>query len=109
MLCELVREARRFGKAEAVWSRVLNRSEERHTAVALELLAAKTLAVLAAPVLPEFAARLWRDLGHEQPFAGSPWEERPSWLPAGQTVSGLEEPYFPSVRQALEMRQKPAA
>jgi len=44
ILCELVRMARRFGKAEEHWRGVAGHAEERRTAVALEVLAAKTLA-----------------------------------------------------------------
>ncbi|RPH57604.1 methionine--tRNA ligase, partial [bacterium] len=108
---ELVREARRFAKAEESWRRVPARSEERRTAVALELLAAKLLAVTAAPILPDFAGRLWRDLGYETPLDGHRWEdERPSWVPSGQDTGALAaEPYFPSVREALETRQRTAA
>src|SRR5215203_2250514 len=112
VLCELVREARRFGKAEEAWSRVPERGEERRTAAALELLAAKTLAVLAAPILPELAARLWRDLGYETPLAGHRWEERPSWVPAGQQAGRLGESgesYFPNVREAMAARNQQVA
>jgi methionyl-tRNA synthetase len=106
VLSELVREARRFGKAEEKWSRVPSRGEERRTAAALELLAAKTLALLAAPILPEFAARLWRDLGFTAPPR---WEERPTWVPSGQPVGDLRTPYFPNVHESLQTRKQPAA
>jgi methionyl-tRNA synthetase len=109
VLCELVREARRFGKSEEAWRRVPARGEERRTAAALELLAAKTLAVLAAPILPEFALRLWRNLGFETPLASHRWEERPSWVPSGQPIGELGALYFPSVRDSLEARRQPAA
>jgi methionyl-tRNA synthetase len=108
---ELVREARRFAKAEESWRRVAARGEERRTAVALELLAAKLLAVMAAPILPDFAERLWKDLGYGTPLAEHRWEdERPAWVPSGQEIGALAaEPYFPSVRKALETRQRTAA
>jgi methionyl-tRNA synthetase len=106
VLSELVREAHRFGKAEETWSRVPARSEERRTSVALGLLAAKTLAVAAAPLCPEFAARLWSDLGFTEPPR---WEERPAWVPEGQSIGDLETPYFPSVRESLQARKQPAA
>ena len=105
-LSELVREARRFGKAEEKWSRVPSRGEERRTAATLELLAAKTLALLAAPILPDFAARLRRDLGFTAPL---PWEERPTWVPSGQRIGELGKPYFPNVRESLQTREQPAA
>ncbi len=106
VLCELVREAHRFGKTEEAWRRVPSRSEERRTATALDLLAAKTLAVLAAPLCPEFAGRLWNDLGFTDPPR---WEERASWVPSGQTIGDLAMPYFPNVRQSLQARKQPAA
>lgn len=97
-LSELARAARRFGKAEETWRRVGGRSEERRTGLALELLAAKQLAVLAAPLCPEFAARLWQELGYETPLAKHRWEDRPTWVPGGQKLRGLgAEPYFPDV------------
>lgn len=109
VLCEVVREARRFGKAEAHWRRVPARGEERRTAAALEVLAAKTLATLAAPILPEFAGRLWRDLGFETTLREHRWEERPSWVPSGQKLENPGAPYFRSVRESLAARKQPAA
>jgi len=40
------------------------RQEERNTGVAVELLAAKVLAYVAYPLLPDWSARLWRCLGY---------------------------------------------
>ena len=110
-LSELAREARRFGKAEENWRRVAERGEERRTAGALELLAAKQLAVLAAPILPDFADRLWLDLGYAEPLSSHRWEVTPSWVPPGQRIGALGqgEPYFPNVRESLETRRQPAA
>jgi methionyl-tRNA synthetase len=109
-LCELVREARRFGKAEESWRRVPSRGEERRTAAALELLAAKLLAVAAAPILPDFAERLWCDLGFVEPLESHVWEDRPSWVPSGQAVGALAaEPYFPEIREAIAASRRPAA
>ena len=106
LLGDLVREARLFAKAEEAWRRVPARSEERRTALALELLAAKTLAILAAPILPDFAARLWRELGFDAPPR---WEDRPTWVPEGQALRGLAAaPYFASVQEALERRRTAA-
>ncbi len=92
-LCELVRRARRYGKAEQHWSRIPARFEEWRTAVALEVTAAKTLALLAAPVMPDFAARLWRDLGREGCLENGSWEEVPQ-LDCGGARPDLDHPYF---------------
>ncbi len=102
---ELVRVARRFGKAEAHWQKVAARSEERRTGLALELLAVKALALMAAPVMPDLAARLWRELGFETPLGEARWEDRPAWLPAGQLLRGLGGPYFAPVRAPAAMAQ----
>lgn len=113
-LAELVRTARRFARAEEGWRRVSSRGEERRTGIALELLAAKLLALGAYPLMPGFAARLWSDLGYEEPIAAQRWEERPSWVPAGQRVAGLASaPYFEDVAAALAAatgpREEPTA
>ena len=109
VLCEIVREARYFGKSQEGWRRVPTRSEERRTVAALELLAAKTLAVLASPILPNFAAQLWQGLGYGTPLAGQRWEETPTWVPAGQPIGNLGEHYFQNVGEALRRSGKLAA
>lgn len=98
--CELVREARRFAAAEEPWRGVPERFEERRTALALEALAAKTLALVAAPLMPDFAAGLWRDLGYKRPLAEHGWPEEPSFVPAGQRTSGLDRRRFTADRRA---------
>lgn len=100
-LSTLVREARRFGKAEDGWRRVARRGEERRTGIALELLAARSLAMMAAPILPDFAARLLRELGYGDVTLAARWEEQPEWVPAGQRVGDLDAPFFPDVRDAI--------
>jgi len=94
LMSELVRMARRFGAAEEHWAGVPERGEERRTGIALEALAAKLLAILAAPVMPRFAERLWKQLGYGGKVEAGTWEEKPDWLPAGQKIH-LEGPWFP--------------
>jgi methionyl-tRNA synthetase len=102
-LGDLVRAASEFAAAEQPWRRVSSRTEERNTGVALELLAAKLLAQLAHPLLPEWSAALWRCLGYPSPLGedgdggnggdggeGS-WEAVPSFVPTGSPIQGLEE------------------
>jgi methionyl-tRNA synthetase len=93
-IATLAREGRRFGKAEDHLGRAPFRGEERRTALALELLAAKALAVIAAPVMPDFAERLFKDLGYEGLPWSNGWEERPAWVPPGQRIGRLAGPYF---------------
>ncbi|MEA2694497.1 MAG: methionyl-tRNA synthetase [Acidobacteriota bacterium] len=93
LLSELVRQARRFGEGEKHWGRFEAGREEWRNAIALELAAARALALLAAPVLPDFSLRLWQALGHPldpTELAGPlTWETIPQFLPGGQRVSGL--------------------
>lgn len=84
LLCELVRCARDFAAAQA---RI--RSIAPAAALAVEAAAARTLAQLAHPVMPEFAAHLWSALGEQgtprwdgvrPPAAGLPVEARPCFF-----------------------------
>jgi methionyl-tRNA synthetase len=95
VLRELVREARRFAKSEESWLRVAAQGERRRTAGALELLAAKLLAFLSAPILPDFAERLWRELGFPAPLWEYRWENVLTLIPEGQRLRNLAAtPYF---------------
>lgn len=97
-LCELVRTARHFSASEVYLSDVAERSAERRTSMALELAAAKQLALLSAPLMPDFAARLWSDLGVDMVMQ---WPQILTFLPGGTRVHGLELPYFPDVAHLL--------
>jgi len=93
---DLVRAAQRFGKAR--------RHQRKHagfqqTTVALELAAAKTLAILAAPIMPDFASNLWRDLGNDTPILQGGWEERPRWVRRGKRIGHLDRQYFPTINR----------
>ncbi len=106
-LSEIVRTARRFARGEEHWRGVAARSEERRTSLALEVLAAKALAVAVSPIMPEFAARLWHDLGFDTPIAEVGWEERPAWVAGGQKLRGLGGPYFQSLKAAKPPEDPP--
>jgi methionyl-tRNA synthetase len=90
VLCELVRGAEAFGAAEGCIDGLDPRPDDRRTALALELAAARSLATMAAPVLPSLASQLWSALG----FHGDRpdrWEATPEFVPEGQDVRGLRE------------------
>jgi methionyl-tRNA synthetase len=90
VLGDLVSAAERFAASEEPWAKASGRGEERNTGVALELLAARLLAVLAAPLLPDLALRLWRALGATDSPEEAGWTGLPGWVPSGQQVAGLE-------------------
>ena len=89
VLGELVRTAEAFGTAESCLDGLAARPGDRRTAVALELAAVRSLATLAAPLLPDLASQLWRALGF--PGEGPDgWPPSPEFVPDGQDVRGLQ-------------------
>ncbi|MDQ5820731.1 MAG: class I tRNA ligase family protein, partial [Actinomycetota bacterium] len=93
VLNELVRESSQFGAAEARWAEVHSGGDMFRTAMALELAAARTLAILAAPVTPRFSAALWEDLGESAPLEEHGWTALVRYPAPGTTVQ-LERAYF---------------
>jgi methionyl-tRNA synthetase len=72
VLCELVRESRKFAAGERHWGEFGTRSSEYRTSIALELAAARQLALLAKPLMPGFSGRILAGLGESSP-------DRPLW------------------------------
>src|SRR5262249_38891187 len=75
--------------AESHWSSIDNGVEEKRNAYGLELAAARALAILVAPVMPDLSRRLWQALGYPEPAGPLPWEEVPEFVPYGQRLRGL--------------------
>ncbi|HTQ81546.1 MAG TPA: class I tRNA ligase family protein [Thermoanaerobaculia bacterium] len=94
-LNRLVDAAHAFGAAESHWR--AGATEERRSALALELSAAATLALLASPIMPGFGARLWAELGFPAAPAAGDWPSRPVAVPSGRAVTGMEAPYFEGI------------
>ncbi len=101
LMAELVRTANRFGRSEDHWKGVAERSQEWRTGLALELLAAKVLAIIAAPIMPAFAADLWRALGHAESMPPGVWNEALEWVPAGQAALDLGPSLLPDLPEPL--------
>jgi methionyl-tRNA synthetase len=89
-LCELVEDAKRFGAAEQQAAGAAGLAAERRTAVALELAAARSLATMGYPLVPDLSARLWTALGFDDDRPRR-WDPTVAFVPAGQDVSGLRE------------------
>jgi methionyl-tRNA synthetase len=89
-ICEIVRLARRFGENEEAWRSVKGRERRFLSSLALELYAAKAVALLAAPITPSLAEHLWRSLGFDGPIERGAWQDLRSLVTAGQQVGSLE-------------------
>ena len=101
----LVREAAAFANANAYYANSAVRQDEHRTNIALELAAARTLALLSSPLMPQFAAKLWADLGHSTPIEKAGWETAPTLLCGDEPVRLSALGYFSSsVADASEVR-----
>lgn len=88
VLGQLVRAAERFGASESYLRGVAECADERRTAVALELAAVRSLATMAAPIVPDLSSSVWRALGFRD---GGPrhWGRGVTFVPSRQDVAGL--------------------
>jgi methionyl-tRNA synthetase len=93
-LLELVRRSSAFGHSEEHWAQVNSRQLTYNTALALELAAARLFTIMAAPVMPLFAASLWKDLGQTASLHHAIWPEGMEWLAPGTHISNLQRKYF---------------
>jgi methionyl-tRNA synthetase len=84
VLMELVRSAQEFGQTALHWRNVRACSEERRTAVALELMALNVLAIGVGPIMPDFGTSLDRALGRPQSC------QRLEFVAPGTRIVGLE-------------------
>jgi methionyl-tRNA synthetase len=109
LLLELTREARFFSHSESHWKRVSDRRLTRNTAIALELLAAKTLALLAAPIMPGFSRRLWQDLGQTSSLEVHSWPRHLEWIRPGTPIANLSRNYFDQYEHAKSFSRPVAA
>lgn len=92
LLLELVDVATRFRADTEELGGAPGLQEELRTAQALDLLAAKTFAIAAAPAMPRLARRLHRELGLE---AEPSYEAQIAFLPGGARLAFDAAPYFP--------------
>ncbi len=95
---ELVRSASDFGKLQDAWGRHPSGKDERRTAIALELAAVRTLAMILGPLAPGFSEHLWSGLGYEAPFAEVRWDALPQFVTPYQKLGDLGGEFFHSVK-----------
>jgi methionyl-tRNA synthetase len=89
---DLVERAISFGAAQAHLAALPALAAQRATGLALELAAARTLAMIVAPIMPAFAQRLWTCLGEDGPIA---WSDDVGPVTAGQPIALASEQFFP--------------
>jgi methionyl-tRNA synthetase len=99
VLCELVWQARRFAASQIFLREVPTLGQQWANAVCLELTALKTLALLAAPVLPASSRALLRKLGLSEK---ADWDESVSLLPAGLRIQPLGTDEFSRAATAIK-------
>jgi methionyl-tRNA synthetase len=95
ILVELIHAAQSFGKEQDCCVQLSGERLERQTGISLELVAARTLQMLSAPIMPDFSAHLGHDLGLSTTLSPRHWENEPSGVPAGVPIDGLHRTYFP--------------
>ena len=89
---ELVERAVAFGAAQAALAHAPSLAAQRATGLALELAAARTLAMIVAPVMPLFAQQLWAALGMDE---ANGWYDDVPPFPAGQRITLGTTRFFP--------------
>ena len=82
----LVDQAVAFGFDQQHLAGLPEYSEHRATSVALELGAARLLALITYPIMPNFASQLWKILGHHYPITEEGWSKQVRLLEPGQRI-----------------------
>jgi len=83
---DLVDRTAAFGLEQSHLAHVQGYEDQRATGVALELAAARLLAIICAPIMPNFGSQLWKILGHHHPMEDEGWSREPKFLPPGQRL-----------------------
>lgn len=86
LLGDLVRDTSAFATANAFHAGNAARQGEYRTGLALELAAARALALAASPMMPRFGAALWSDLGLGD-IADARWNAMPQLLIDGTPLA----------------------
>jgi methionyl-tRNA synthetase len=90
---ELVDRAVAFGAAQGHLAGVESLATERATGLALELAAARTLAMIVSPIMPAFAQQLWIALGDTGPIQ---WDDDIVPVPPGRPIELASAQFFPA-------------
>lgn len=90
LLLKLIQEAFHF----SLKSELRESQAELDTQLALELMAARGLALLSYPLMPNFAEELWRKLGYKGKPSLSTHSPVLAWIAVKQDLSQLLQPYL---------------
>jgi methionyl-tRNA synthetase len=101
VLNEIARAGAQFGKSHSFLGNTKALRPAYQTAVALELTAVKTLALLAAPVLPGFSEQLCKALG-----VPVKWDPDANPVPAGTRLGTLASNEFAAARDGVAALEK---
>lgn len=96
---ELVRESARFSASQQFYEETDSAYDLLRTGIALELAAARSLALVMAPIMPEFARKLWHFLEGGNPVS---WEAVPAFVEDGRQLDTSSlTPFFTSAPGAI--------
>jgi methionyl-tRNA synthetase len=64
------------------------------TNLALELMAARSFAILSYPIMPDFSKKLWVALGYKMTIKKASFKNLIDWVPTNQKISGINQYHF---------------
>jgi methionyl-tRNA synthetase len=107
---ELIERVNAFAMAQANLAQIPALQGQRATALALELAAARCLCCMTAPLMPRFAAQLWKFLGFRTTLEQEGWPSAVTFVPPGQRVlatAGLcSRKFFPASLNLEQLVEK---
>lgn len=95
---ELVREALRFSSSQQHYEGSKATFDFLRTGVALELLAAKSLALIMQPIMPSFSDMVWKILEGDLAMH---WVDIPTFVSHGRTLAGRNVEFFSAISDSV--------
>ncbi|MDX8360982.1 class I tRNA ligase family protein [Cytobacillus sp. IB215316] len=98
LLNEFVRKSSAFGESEQYLGDITSLIDDYQTSISLELTSAKQLAILVAPIMPQFSQLLWKCLGINEPIK---WEYNPIIIEGNLRISSSQDTFFLPIKECL--------
>lgn len=89
ILLEIIEETADFARLQEQLKGVESLLHERQNGIALELAAARAMALISAPLMPEFSEKLWSHLGYAEELEDHGWDGNMNYVPPDQRVLGF--------------------